>query len=236
MIKTCVTCKQKKQVLKDFPRSYKKKDGSYSYRSQCKKCTNKYASQRNLTAGRIKRSHGQPVRNLTNQQFGKLTVIQYDEYKLVNSRKRHLWLCKCECGIKKSIQEALLKNGNTKSCGCLQKGKNNSRFTGCEKISGYFWSKLKYAAKYRNIEFDITVKYIWYLFVKQNSQCKISGSHIDFSSNRNIKSTASLDRIDSSKGYIKGNVQWVHKRINIMKGTLSDIEFINWCKKIANNN
>lgn len=48
--------------------------------------------------------------------------------------------------------------------------------------------------------------------------------------------TASLDRIDSSKGYIEGNVQWVHKRINKMKLDDSDTEFIEWCRLIADFN
>lgn len=46
--------------------------------------------------------------------------------------------------------------------------------------------------------------------------------------------TASLDRIDSSKGYVKNNVQWVHKTINIMKQAQSNEEFIKLCRDITN--
>ena len=45
--------------------------------------------------------------------------------------------------------------------------------------------------------------------------------------------TASLDRIDNSKGYIVGNVQWVHKQVNFMKGTMEQKEFIKFCKLIS---
>ena len=48
--------------------------------------------------------------------------------------------------------------------------------------------------------------------------------------------SASLDRIDSSKGYIEGNVQWVHKDINKIKTDMSDNKFIEWCKLIAEYN
>ena len=48
--------------------------------------------------------------------------------------------------------------------------------------------------------------------------------------------TASLDRIDSNKGYIKNNVQWVHKHINTMKMHMTDREFIDMCKKVAKHN
>lgn len=44
---------------------------------------------------------------------------------------------------------------------------------------------------------------------------------------------ASLDRIDSSKGYIKGNVQFVSLPINYMKSTKSDIEIRQFLKQIS---
>jgi hypothetical protein len=47
--------------------------------------------------------------------------------------------------------------------------------------------------------------------------------------------TASLDRKDSSKGYTKDNVQWIHKTINFMKGQMSDQEFVSWCKLVCTN-
>ena len=40
--------------------------------------------------------------------------------------------------------------------------------------------------------------------------------------------------IDSSKGYIKDNVQWVHKDVNFMKQSLPQEKFIDYCRKISN--
>jgi hypothetical protein len=45
--------------------------------------------------------------------------------------------------------------------------------------------------------------------------------------------TASVDRIDSSKGYFLDNIRWVHKTINYMKMDLEDIEFLNLCRNIT---
>lgn len=45
-----------------------------------------------------------------------------------------------------------------------------------------------------------------------------------------------MDRIDSNVGYTKENVQWVHKRINIMKQNLQEDEFLYLCKLIVENN
>jgi len=45
--------------------------------------------------------------------------------------------------------------------------------------------------------------------------------------------TASLDRIDSSKGYVLDNVQWVHKRVNFLKRDYSEKELLFWCNAIS---
>lgn len=48
--------------------------------------------------------------DLTNQKFGRLTVIEY-----VGDRK---WSCLCECGNRKVIEGASLRGNRTHSCGC----------------------------------------------------------------------------------------------------------------------
>ena len=59
--------------------------------------------------------------------------------------------------------------------------------------------------------------------------------NIEFGKMRHNKSTASLDRIDSSKGYTIDNIQWLHKDINKMKWDFSQEKFLELCKKIVNN-
>lgn len=51
--------------------------------------------------------------------------------------------------------------------------------------------------------------------------------------NRAIEQTASLDRIDSSKGYIEGNIQWIHKELNWLKNDLDEMVLVDWCEKIT---
>lgn len=47
--------------------------------------------------------------------------------------------------------------------------------------------------------------------------------------------TASLDRIDSTKGYVEENVQWVHKDVNFMKSNLTEQRFKELISKIYHN-
>lgn len=79
------------------------------------------------------------------------------------------------------------------------------------------------------LPFDLTERFVFSLFSKQNGICVISNLPIV------LGCSASLDRIDSSKGYVKGNVQWVDKYVNLCKGHLSEDFFIQLCKRIANN-
>ena len=57
------------------------------------------------------------VIDLTGQRFGRLVVIERAEN---NSQGHARWLCRCDCGKMKIANRADLKNGQTKSCGCLR--------------------------------------------------------------------------------------------------------------------
>lgn len=172
--------------------------------------------------------------NLVNQKFGKLTVIS----QTLSRNGRKAWYCKCDCGSDKITNTKALRTGQTTSCGCIHYSKRNfhKNWRGTENISLTFFTAVKRGAISRNIEFDITIEYIEELFIKQNKKCALSGMDLVFSQvtkNKFGVGNASLDRIDSKKGYITGNLQWVHKTINIMKNTLSQDEFINICLKIS---
>lgn len=54
--------------------------------------------------------------DLTGQTFNRLTVL----YEVENIKGKIAYMCECSCGNKKAVIGALLKNGNTKSCGCLK--------------------------------------------------------------------------------------------------------------------
>lgn len=93
-------------------------------------------------------------------------------------------------------------------------------------------------AKIRGIEFQVTIEDVWEQFVRQDKRCRYSGVSIGFLDDApNWKgtptNTASLDRIDSSKGYVKDNICWSHKTINVMKLDLTQAEFERWAKLVA---
>lgn len=106
-------------------------------------------------------------------------------------------------------------------------------------ISDYYLSTTRNGAIKRDLEFDITKQYLQILLEKQNYQCALTGLDINTSLQTCKKhpdykeQTASLDRIDSSKGYIKGNIQWIHKDINKLKLDYDEIDIKFICRSIT---
>ena len=53
---------------------------------------------------------------MTDKVFGRLTVIGFSHR---SESKRIFWKCQCKCGNTANVNGANLRNGSTKSCGCL---------------------------------------------------------------------------------------------------------------------
>lgn len=148
--------------------------------------------------------------------------------------------CLCDCGTECVKLKQHVQSGRTASCGCLKNvcgPKNKRKWTGFGEISGDYWSSLKRGAKARGLVFDVSINYGWDLFLEQNRMCKISGEPLKFVTSYRkqdyAQQTASLDRIDSNYGYIKGNLCWLHKTVNKMKSNLKNDLFIEWCTKCS---
>lgn len=174
-------------------------------------------------------------------------VILKEEFFIQEeSTNRCYWKCICECGkeITRRADHLKRKQDRLCSCGCKHPsktslGKNSLTWRGAGEIPGQYFSSLKHSAKKRKINFDITIEYIWDLFLKQKRLCSLTHLPLDFLDSRRhttVEQTASLDRIDSKKGYEVGNVQWVHKDVNRMKNGYTQERFFEICKLIVENN
>jgi hypothetical protein len=143
-----------------------------------------------------------------------------------------------ECGI---MQSYLRKNYAEQSlflgkiCKTCSNRKTDNSHRGWHRDIRISWyNRFKINAEMRGIFWDLTIDNIADLMESQDFRCALSGEPIEFPDFGNYqKSPASIDRIDSSKGYIKDNIQLVTRKVNMMKQSYSQEEFIEVCKKVA---
>lgn len=102
--------------------------GSVVWRCQCD-CGNMVeVSARRLTRGKV-RSCGclsnPPPKDYIGKVFGRLTVVECAGKRRKKTEKSAAtityWRCRCDCGREIIVAQPELQNGDTKSCGCLQK-------------------------------------------------------------------------------------------------------------------
>lgn len=92
----------------------------------------------------------------------------------------------------------------------------------------------KRRAEKKGFEFDITIEFLHELWDKQKGLCSIT--KLPMTNNFKMDQfnyNVSVDRIDSSKGYTKDNVQLVCNIVNRMKLDLSMRELVKLCKIIV---
>lgn len=169
------------------------------------------------------------VRDITGQRFQRLVALSFVR---LDKFGKALWLVRCDCGREKVLNASAMIAGLTRSCGCL---KSDRLRQGVGDLSQAYWHKVEKAANQRGLAFEVTKEQAYALFQAQLGLCALSGVPIVLHPNNDHyqKQTASLDRIDSSSGYVPGNIQWVHKRVNFLKRDYTEEELVFWCTKIA---
>jgi hypothetical protein len=160
--------------------------------------------------------------------FGRWTVLRFSHR---GDDRRIFWICRCECGREQPIAGSELRYGNTYGCRmCKSLRQQRKAWKG-------IWNAIRSNANERGLEFKITPKLAFAILEGQGYRCALTGLPIDIAkSGRGHKmggTTASLDRIDSLRGYVPGNIQWLHKDVNKMKWDLSQARFIEICRMVA---
>jgi hypothetical protein len=101
----------------------------------------------------------------------------------------------------------------------------------------HYFKSLERGAKRRKLTFNIVLEDIGDLWEKQEHKCVYSGEILIQKKSKKAKKgdyTASLDRIDSKKGYELGNLQWVDKEINKFKRDYSENTLERLCEIVLN--
>lgn len=96
--------------------------------------------------------------------------------------------------------------------------------------------RAKRHAREKDRECTITLQDLKSIWEKQQGKCVYTNVELILPTGANkisITHQASLDRIDSTKGYIPDNIQFVSSCINMLKNKLTDLETKRFLKEIS---
>lgn len=131
---------------------------------------------------------------------------------------------------------------STKNYFCCQECRNQFQIEGkSDEFSPfrYFMHKIEQKSKKYNEISDIDLQFLKFLWRRQRGICHYSGlkMRLPKTCNETINSPqrASLDRINSSRGYFQDNVEFVCQFVNLGKNTFSKKDIDSLFKKIKMN-
>jgi hypothetical protein len=87
---------------------------------------------------------------------------------------------------------------------------------------------------------EVSLDYVYSVGADQDFVCALTGSELEFTRGGQMwlgkwcnPNSCTIDRIDSNKGYIKGNIQLITWKANCLKQHLNNEELIEFCKDVA---
>lgn len=155
--------------------------------------------------------------DLTGQRFGRLRVCEDSGYR----NGRTYWKCTCDCGNTCIVSGHELKNGHTKSCGCLGRETSQARAKRLFTKHGLFmhplyfvWGNMKArcgvikGAKPSDVrnyaDRGITICEEWLVFE----------NFYNWAISHGWEKGVQIDRIDNNKGYSANNCHFVSPKTN----------------------
>lgn len=138
--------------------------------------------------------------NLVGQIFGRLTV---EKFAGITKFGNTTWLCSCTCGKSSIVISGDLRNGHTKSCGCLRKTHDDSSSTEYRS-----WHSMKHRC------YDINNDNYSYYGGRGITVCdRWLNSYENFLADMGRKPSPkhSIDRIDNDGNYTPENCKWSTK-------------------------
>lgn len=152
-------------------------------------------------------------KDLTNQRFGRLTVVSRAD----NIKRLTRWNCLCDCGTAVVVYGGHLKSGATKSCGCYNRELTSKRFATHRKTNTRLfriWQNMHKRCTYKkHREFHryggrgISVCKEWDTF---DGFYKWATSH-------GYCDNLTLDRVNPNGNYEPNNCQWLTRSENTKK-------------------
>src|SRR5690349_8266125 len=134
--------------------------------------------------------------------------------KVLETLKNGKVKVQCDCGSIRTIGIYYFRKCPGARCQKCTGPENARKQTtpkhkGIGDISRKLYDYYRRTAKKRSLEFNISLRYMWDLFIEQKGKCVFTDLELRFARGthngiNHLEMTASLDRKDSKKGYVKG--------------------------------
>ena len=163
------------------------------------------------------------ITNYLGHRIGRLVVVE----ELSPGR----WRCQCDCGNEICIIGGWLKDGHTKSCGCLQSCPIRLKEVGILRYIKLYLEASKWEVNLsRERVEELIFSNCYYCGAPPSNEMiprgKGSGGSLYFLYN-------GIDRVDPLKGYEEGNVVTACKICNIAKLNFTKKDWLEWLKIIT---
>ena len=164
------------------------------------------------------------------QVFGEWTVIQPKIH--LDDRGRAFVRCRCSCEAEEMVSCHHLISGRSTRCKTcnynLREFNKNPHWRGIGETPASIITKASSSAAASNKPFYIDTNYANTLYEDSNKTCMFTGMSISHQDD-----TARLIELDKERGYVEGNVAWVHKSMEPLLRSTSPNELIQLCAKMA---
>lgn len=157
------------------------------------------------------------------------------QLRLTGHKTRTCKTCKEDKGIERF---EISKGYRTRVCrSCRQSRKRKRMTTSPYSYISNLYSQLAYRRR-KTHDFNVERDDLYRIYDKQKGRCEYTGitmTHIKDGTGYHL-SNISIDRIDNTQGYVKGNIALVCLSCNMMKYTMELKDLIKWCKLVALHN
>jgi len=208
MKKKCSTCETEKS-LDDFSKNKKKK---YGVNGICKSCHSEYRKKKYQENKEKEKAQVNFYRKSNLEKYTYSSMTQHQ--KNVKAGRTKPSNC-AVCGEGIFVTKKDLEFNKDKYCSSVCQETTYNDFYDNS------LNEFRKRAILKNLNFDLDKQFLIDLFeTKQKRKCAITKVPIEIKGKKEkavIYKSASLDRIDSNKGYVKTNVQWVMLGVNYMK-------------------
>lgn len=180
-------------------------------------------------------------KDITEQRFGRLVVISQSA---PTKAQKAQWLCRCDCGGEAIVTTGGLRNGRTRSCGCLKS--ETGRMTVASAHAAvrlppgraalkHVYTQIRWnAPNVRNLEFTITFEEFLEISARNCIYCDAPPGNWArvYRDNKTRVFYSGIDRADNSKGYIAGNCVPCCHPCNMAKHKHTLQQFADWINRV----